>query len=38
MQDKNHNTKTANRYFENVAKCNHLGMTVISQNQDHEKV
>jgi hypothetical protein len=28
----NHDIKTANRYFENVAQFRYLGMTVINEN------
>jgi hypothetical protein len=34
----NHNMKTANRFFENVAKLKHSGMTVTDQNLLQEEI
>jgi hypothetical protein len=36
--EENHNVKTADRYFENLAQFKFLGMTVTNQNLIHEVV
>jgi hypothetical protein len=38
MQDKNHDIKTANGFFENLAQFKYLEMTVTNQNLIHEEI